>query len=216
MAVPSAIKVFNWTATLYKGQIIDRDAVALCARASSALFVIGGLTGLFLATLAIDVHVHRHLLRRRAFPLHHGRRHGHRLSRRAALLVAEDDRAHVPRMLGAAGRDPDLRRLHSDLLPAVPARLSRHAAPLPRLSARIPGATTCCPRRARRSWRSPTCLPLIYLLWSLRYGRPAGPNPWGAAGLEWTTASPPPQHNFETIPVVTTEAYDYPLPERGS
>ena len=46
-------------------------------------------------------------------------------------------------------------------------------------------------------------------------GRP-GRIPGGPTGLEWTAASPPPQHNFETIPVVTTEAYDYPLPERGS
>ena len=66
------------------------------------LFTIGGLTGLFLAALAIDVHVHRHLLRRGALPLHHGGRHGHGLPRRPALLVAEDDRPHVPRRLGAS------------------------------------------------------------------------------------------------------------------
>jgi cytochrome c oxidase subunit 1 len=52
-------------------------------------------------------------------------------------------------------------------------------------------------------------LPLIYLLWSLRYGAIAGPNPWEAAGLEWTTASPPPTFNFEETPVVTWEAYNY-------
>jgi len=58
-------------------------------------------------------------------------------------------------------------------------------------------------------------LPLIYLLLSLRYGPRAGPNPWGAAGLEWTIPSPPPTHNFHKIPVVTFEAYQYPPPERG-
>ena len=52
-------------------------------------------------------------------------------------------------------------------------------------------------------------LPVFYLLWSLKHGRKAGPNPWGATGLEWQTASPPPTTNFETVPIVTTEAYDY-------
>ena len=52
-------------------------------------------------------------------------------------------------------------------------------------------------------------LPLAYLLWSLRYGRIAGPNPWGATGLEWTTHSPPPPDNFETTPIVTEEPYAY-------
>ncbi|HEX4048648.1 MAG TPA: cbb3-type cytochrome c oxidase subunit I, partial [Elusimicrobiota bacterium] len=52
-------------------------------------------------------------------------------------------------------------------------------------------------------------LPLVYLLWSLKYGTKAGPNPWKATGLEWTTPSPPPTHNFAEIPVVDRGAYDY-------
>ena len=52
-------------------------------------------------------------------------------------------------------------------------------------------------------------LPLAYLLWSLRFGKSAGKNPWQATGLEWTTDSPPPKDNFETTPVVTEAPYDY-------
>ena len=52
-------------------------------------------------------------------------------------------------------------------------------------------------------------IPLVYLLWSLRYGKVAGPNPWGARGLEWQTPSPPTTHNFDETPVVTEEAYAY-------
>ena len=53
-------------------------------------------------------------------------------------------------------------------------------------------------------------LPMIYLLWSLRYGETAGDNPWDATGLEWQTPSPPPRDNFATVPVVTAEPYAYP------
>jgi cytochrome c oxidase subunit 1 len=52
-------------------------------------------------------------------------------------------------------------------------------------------------------------IPLIYLFWSMRYGPIASANPWGATGLEWHTTSPPPTENFERTPVVTHEAYDY-------
>ena len=52
-------------------------------------------------------------------------------------------------------------------------------------------------------------MPLIYFLWSLRYGEVAPANPWGATGLEWQTPSPPPTHNFDQMPMVTHDAYDY-------
>jgi len=52
-------------------------------------------------------------------------------------------------------------------------------------------------------------LPLAYLLWSLRYGKPAGANPWQATGLEWKTASPPPRDNFANAPFVTEKPYNY-------
>jgi cytochrome c oxidase subunit 1 len=58
-------------------------------------------------------------------------------------------------------------------------------------------------------------MPLIYLLWSLKWGEKAGPNPWRATGLEWQTESPPPTHNFLKVPVVTTGPYEY-TPETGA
>jgi cytochrome c oxidase subunit 1 len=56
-------------------------------------------------------------------------------------------------------------------------------------------------------------IPLFYFAWSLRYGRIAGPNPWHADGLEWTIPSPPPQHNFDRMPVITRDPYQYPWRE---
>ena len=59
-------------------------------------------------------------------------------------------------------------------------------------------------------------IPMFYLMWSLRYGRIAGANPWGAVGLEWTTTSPPPTENFAETPIVTWDAYDYRVAGGGS
>jgi cytochrome c oxidase subunit 1 len=58
-------------------------------------------------------------------------------------------------------------------------------------------------------------LPIVYLVWSMRYGPKASANPWNATGLEWQTPSPPPTHNFDRVPVVTEEAYDYEAMERS-
>jgi len=59
-------------------------------------------------------------------------------------------------------------------------------------------------------------LPVLYLVWSLRYGQVAGDNPWQATGLEWTTQSPPLTENFARIPVMDHEAYDYEWLEKKS
>jgi len=56
-------------------------------------------------------------------------------------------------------------------------------------------------------------IPLIYLTWSMRYGPVASSNPWRAKGLEWTIPSPPPTAKFTEIPIVTEEAYNYPVAE---
>ena len=100
VAIPSAIKVFNWTATLYKGSI-SYDAPMLYAVGFIGLFTIGGLTGPVPGRAGPRHPRARHLLHRRALPLHHGGRHDHGLPGRPALLVAEDHRPHVPRVLGA-------------------------------------------------------------------------------------------------------------------
>ena len=57
---------------------------------------------------------------------------------------------------------------------------------------------------------SGSLIPMVYLMWSLRYCRVAGSNPFGASGLEWTT-SPPPTENFAETPLVTAGAYTYPI-----
>ncbi len=103
VAVPSAIKVFNWTATLHKGDITF-EAPMLYALGFIGLFMFGGLTGLILAAPALDMPLHRYLFCRRALSLRHGRRVGYGLSRRDPLLVAENHRASCIRKPGRALR----------------------------------------------------------------------------------------------------------------
>jgi cytochrome c oxidase subunit 1 len=213
VAVPSGIKVYNWTSTLYKGQI-RLDAPLIYALGFIGLFVIGGLTGLMLASLAVDVHVtdtyfvvaHFHFIMVGGtvtaylgamhfwWPKITGRMYPEFWGKIAALLVFVGFvLTFMPQfLLGYLGMP---RRYH-----VYPPEFQIYHV----LSSA--GASILAVAYG---------LPLIYLLLSLRYGPPAGPNPWDAAGLEWTTSSPPPKHNFHKIPVVDFEAYEYPPPERG-
>jgi cytochrome c oxidase subunit 1 len=207
VAIPSAIKVFNWTATLYKGSI-SLDAPMLYALGFIGLFTMGGLTGLFLAALGVDVHVHdtyfviahfHYIMVGSAvmaylggihfwWPKMTGRRYPEVLARLAALIIFLGfNLTFFPQfILGYLGMP---RRYH-----VYPPEFQA----LNVLS--TAGASILAVGYV---------LPLIYLIWSLRYSPVAGMNPWKARGLEWQTPSPPPTDNFEVTPVVVQEAYAY-------
>jgi cytochrome c oxidase subunit 1 len=207
VAIPSAIKVFNWTATLYKGSI-SYDTPMLYALGFIALFTMGGLTGLFLASIAIDVHVHDTYFLVAHFhfimvggavmgylggihywwPKMTGRMYPEGWARLAALLVFTGFiLTFGPQfILGYLG---------------MPRRYAVYPPEFQVLNVMSSAGASIL--------AVGYVIPLIYLIWSARYGPIAGSNPWGAKGLEWTTASPPPTENFEVIPIVTEEAYAY-------
>src|SRR5437868_11271997 len=207
IAVPSAIKVFNWTATMYKGSI-HLDTPMLYALAFIGLFTIGGLTGLFLGAIGVDMHVTA-----------------------TYFVVAHFHYVMVGGMLVAY-----LAGMHF-WCPKVIVRMYAEAqAELPALVAFIGFNLTFFPQfvlgymgMPRRYHAYPPefqvlnvlssagatilatglLLPMAYFAWSLKYGKIAGANPYRATGLEWQTSSPPPTQNFEETPIVTRDAYDY-------
>jgi cytochrome c oxidase subunit 1 len=208
-AIPSAIKVFNWTATLYKGSI-SFEAPMLFSLGFVCLFTAGGLTGLFLASLGMDMHVHDtyfiighfHFIMVGGMVLGYmaglhywwpkitGRMYSEWWSKFAAIVIFVGFfLTFLPHfLLGYAGMP---RRYHK-YPPEFQVWNVMSSA----------GASILAVGYV---------LPLFYLLYSLRWGPLAGPNPWRATGLEWQTPSPPPLHNFEETPTVVRAPYEYHL-----
>jgi cytochrome c oxidase subunit 1 len=206
VSIPSAVKVFNWLATMYKGAI-KLETPMVYALSFIFLFGIGGLTGLFLATLATDVHLHDSY-----FVV----AHFHYTMMGGVVIAFLAGIFHWwPKMFG---------RLFSQKWGNIGAVLVFAGFNLTFFSQFVMGSKGM----PRRYYSYPPEFEIYHqlstygsyllavglfvaagvLLHSLLAGRRAPANPWGGATLEWQAASPPSHHNFDG-PVILTDPYDY-------
>jgi len=211
VAIPSAIKVFNWISTMYKGSVALTTPM-LYALGFIGLFTIGGLTGLFLASLGMDVHLtdtyfvvaHFHYIMVGGaimgylgglhfwWPKITGKMYAEGWAKLSAVIVFLGfNLTFFPQfILGYMGMP---RRYH-----VYPPEFQVYNV-LSSAGASILGIGYL--------------IPFTYFMWSLYRGKPAGNNPWHATGLEWQVQSPPIPENFAITPVITHDSYEYSTQE---
>jgi cytochrome c oxidase subunit 1 len=207
VGVFTAIKVFNWVGTMYRGSIMVKTPfVYLCGFLYFVVF--GGMTGIAVATVSLDVHwhdtyyvvAHFHFIMVAAvitgflaaihywFPKITGRMYNEPWGIVGAVFIIFGFNAtFIPQfLLGNAGQ-PRRYFMYDDHFQTLNV-LSTAGATLQALG---------------------FVVILVNLLYALKNGAIAGDNPWGASGLEWKTSSPPPKENFHVTPIVDEEAYTY-------
>ena len=211
VAIPSAVKVFNWLATMYRGSI-DLRAPMLYAISFLLLFSIGGLTGIYLGALSVDIHMHDTYFV--VAHLHYVMMGGTVIAFLAALHY------WWPKMFG---------RMYNEKLAAIGCILVFIGFNVTFFTQFILGSRGM-PRRYYNyldqfqplhafstfgSWilGAGLFLTAAYLLATFRKPMDAPANPWGGRTLEWDTQSPPITHNFDYDPVLKHGPYDY-RPER--
>ncbi len=207
IAVPTAIKVFSWVATMYKGRIQFTPPM-MYVFSFLALFMIGGLTGVVLGALSIDVHLHdtyyvvahfHYVMMGGAIltyigGLHHwwpkmfGRMYPMRLANiTSALVFISFNLTFLPMfVVGSRG---------------MPRRYYEYIASFESLNQIATVGAICL--------GTSLFVTLGYLIYGAFRGEIASENPWNARSLEWQTASPPIEHNFHYQPTVSSTPYDY-------
>jgi len=215
IAIPTGVKIFSWVATLWGGKIHYTTSM-LFACGFLALFTLGGITGVFLAAVPFDLHVHG---------TYFVVAHFHYVLVGGSLMgIFAGMYYYFPKMSGRLLSER-LGKWHFWLffLGFNGTFLPQHwlgTLGMPRRVPEYDPQFTFWNQFSSISSYVMTLAILIFfvnVLWSLRNGKKAGPNPWGARTLEWQIPSPPHYYNFKHIPTVYGLPYDFgqPLPYKG-
>jgi cytochrome c oxidase subunit 1 len=211
IAVPTGVKMFSWLGTLWGGKIRFTTPM-LFALGFLSMFVMGGISGLFLASVPIDVVVHDtyFVVAHLHFVLFGGSVLGifagvyHWFPKITGRMLNERwGKVHFA--LTYIGFFLTFFPMHFLGLAGMPRRVFTYDPKYQTLNVLASiGAFTM----------AVAILPfLVNVVVSLINGKPAGNNPWRALTLEWTLASPPPEHNFQTPPLLPPDPYGYGSPE---
>ncbi|SMO89926.1 Cytochrome C and Quinol oxidase polypeptide I [Fodinibius sediminis] len=213
VGVPTGIKMFNWAATMYKGSI-DLKSPLFYVFGFFFLFLVGGLTGIVLGTIPLNVHL---------YDTYYVVAHFH-FTMVGGMLMAFLGGLHYwwPKMTGKMFNEMQAK------IASIIIFIGFNVTFLPQFAMGMLGM----PRRYynyieefRGFHQLSTIgayvlgiglfLVMYYLIKSLFSGERAPANPWKSRGLEWQISSPAPPHNFEHIPVVVHGPYDYHKPMDG-
>ncbi|MBW4697936.1 MAG: cytochrome c oxidase subunit I [Aphanocapsa lilacina HA4352-LM1] len=207
IAVPTGIKVFSWLGTIWGGKL-ELSSAMLFAMGFVSMFVVGGLSGIMLASVPVDIHVHDTYFV--VAHLHYVLFGGSVFAIYAGLYywfpkmtgrLLNETWGKIHFALTFIGFNLCFLPMHQLGLQGMPRRVAEYAEQFQSLNVLVSiggfllGIST---------------LPFLFnAIYSWLWGPKAPANPWRALTLEWTTASPPPVENFEYLPVVTAGPYEY-------
>jgi len=207
IAVPTSVKIFNWLATIWRGSVTYSVPMMFASLGFLGSFIIGGFSGIVVAAVPLDMHLHDTYFI--VAHIHYVLFGGSVMCIMAGLFfwfpkvtgrMYNNKLGYIGFWMYFIGTQVTFFPMHLMGLAGMPRRIAGYAPQfefwnqVATIGSYVLGLGTLV-----------ICFNFVY---SAKYGRKVGSNPWGALTLEWMTSSPPPHHNFDVIPVVTENPYE--------